>query len=46
MAKTLKFYNKNINVKIVMLNLCPTETINLTTRHLTVYANVVAATSI
>jgi hypothetical protein len=45
MAKTLKLYNKNINVKNVMLNLCPAESINLTTaRHPTVYALVVAAT--
>jgi hypothetical protein len=37
MAKTLKLYNKNINVKNVMLNLCPAESINLTTaRHPTV----------
>jgi hypothetical protein len=44
MAKTLKLYNKDINVKIVLLNLCPAESINLTTGHLTVYALVVAAT--
>jgi hypothetical protein len=47
MAKTLKLYNKNINVKNVMPNLCLAETINLTTaRHHTVYALVVAATYI